>query len=145
MQPSYIIMSGQMIIRNEFIETLMNKYINGIEEGWEDDNSAMDIQTCKYHDDGTKKTHDLLRIIISCHIDELKDIFHNLKGVNIDQSISGFVVRSYINNSNPDTWAISKLFPSHFNYSMVIEVYRGHFSEFLGKGCIVDLSDVSFI
>ena len=95
-------MSNHLVIRNTFIESLLYKYSDDISSGWDEDNDNIQVHVVKRFDEGSKRYYDILRVVINCAIGELRDIFQNIKSTSVDKSEHGYIVRSYVNNNNPD-------------------------------------------
>lgn len=111
-----------IIIFNGFIEHLFDKY---------DDDNLVDltlmnskIPTIKGNVDAE---FEMIRIKISCSIDELKDVFDSILPKTFDNE--KFHVSMYLNNINKDCWRISKLFGDK-SYWMIIEIYHHDYRPF---------------
>ena len=139
-------------IFNHFIEDLLRKY---------NDKNIIDIKFLNTERETITKYDDIefemIRIKISCQIDELKNIFHGIKPkrdvirCENDKNNAPVIVSSYVNFGHNDTFRMSVLFPNEMDYHLIIEIYRENFTKFMRNdetedGCIVfDLDHINFL
>lgn len=154
-----------LCVLNKFLESLINKYgYEGIEEYIDKSDWVCVKEYPIYihidllrHDHGNgidKDIREMLRIKISCLIDELKDIFHTIKPIYriVKDCNTNIHVAMSVNNQNPECFAISKLFPLKEEgnppdeYFMTVEIYAEGFKELfkVGNVVVVDIAEINF-
>lgn len=129
-------------IFNHFIENIIGKY---------DDKNIIDVQLLKNEKESMTKYDDvefeMIRIKISCKIDELKDIFYTIKPIREvivcenDKNLSPVIVSAYVNSNNNvsnDSFRMSILFPNDTQYFLIIEIFRENFTRFMRSDDIED-------
>jgi len=124
---------------------LLNYTINTLLEKYDKDKINLKFLEKTYDE----KRYEMLQIKINCNIDEMKDIFFNIKPKRIIKE--KLIINYYIDkhNDNDELFKMVKLFDLTIDYNLNIEIYKKDFEPFdvseIDDGIYIDISDINFL
>ena len=125
-----------IIIISNFLDRVTDKYkdLGHVKYKW-----LRKYETDELNNIKIKK--ELLRIMISCNIDELKNKFYNIQPQRHKQNNNNVVI--YCNNQNKHSINIMDVFED-CDYKLTIEIYNDDFEPFIDIfSVIVNLDDLN--